>query len=140
MKRVPSEIWVAAIMELIQSGFKIEATIASFLETYADHPAIKNSGNPERLVRNGLTIGGNGINAELNLLNFAEAFNQVMVKKGAQFDAEARAKAKVEADKHERLVQEHDRLLARLRGTEDNLLAMTERAHTAELRYLPEAS
>ena len=62
-----------ACLHLIQSRFDVDGTIAWFLTTYADDPAVEAAKDKEKFARNLITMGGSGLNQIVNIIAFHQA-------------------------------------------------------------------
>ena len=76
----------------MDSGFDAEGTIARMLDEFADDPAIARARNKEKLCRNIITMGGNGLNFEANQNAFQGALLDFVAAQRAKADAEHQAK------------------------------------------------
>ena len=94
-----------ACKQLLRNEFDVDTTVKWVLRTYADEPEFVRATNKDRLARNIVTIGGSGIQQELNLVAFQQAL--------AWHAAEQRRR---EASVHEQVVED---LKAKLLATEN---------------------
>ncbi len=62
-----------AVMELLNNGFDIDKAVERFLIENANEAEVLRVKYPEKLARNIITIGGSGVQQELNLAAFQEA-------------------------------------------------------------------
>ncbi len=129
---LPLEYRVEAVLRFIQSGFKLEETIAWFLDKYSHLDTVVKSANPRTLIRNIVTMGGRGWNLDLNIV----AFDKAMAIVVEQRIDEVRAETKVVSKRVAELERQRDRQLVRIESLQSELYETKDRVHASEKEAL----
>ena len=120
-------------LALIRNNFDTDKAVEFVMKDCANEPAMIRAKYPERLAFNIVTIGGNGVQQQLNLIAFQQAITQHAADLNRQSVNKANAENEKLRDQNERLTEQVRELEAARASLSQQVISKTDDLRRAEV-------